>query len=44
MREGSGESEDEYYEVEKIIDEKMQGGKKYYLIKWKGWDVKTCTW
>jgi hypothetical protein len=37
--------EDEnFYEVERILDAKMQNGKKYYLIKWQGWDVKTCTW
>jgi len=23
---------------------KQQDGKKYYLIKWLNWDVKTCTW
>lgn len=35
---------EEYYVVEKILDMKMQGGKKMYLIKWLNWDVKTCTW
>jgi hypothetical protein len=23
---------------------KEQKGKKYYLVKWLGWDIKTCTW
>lgn len=23
---------------------KEQNGRKYYLIKWQDWDVKTCTW
>ena len=36
--------EEQYYKVEKILDVKEQNGKKYYLVKWLGWDVKTCTW
>jgi len=23
---------------------KEQEGKRYYLVKWLDWDVKTCTW
>ena len=23
---------------------RVQEGKTYYLVKWHGWDVKTCTW
>jgi len=23
---------------------KIQRGKKYFLVKWLGWDVKTATW
>ena len=23
---------------------KEQDGEKYFLVKWQGWDVKTCTW
>lgn len=30
--------------MEKILDMKEQDGKKYYLVKWEGWDIKTCTW
>ena len=36
--------EEDYYTVEKILDMKEQGGKKYYLVKWLNWDIKTCTW
>jgi|JI6StandDraft_1071083.scaffolds.fasta_scaffold314808_1 hypothetical protein len=35
---------EDYYSVEKILDMKEQGGKRYYLVKWLNWDVKTCTW
>ena len=36
--------QDDYYTVEKILDMKEQNGKRYYLVKWLNWDVKTCTW
>ena len=36
--------EEQYYKVERILDVKEQNGKKYYLVKWLGWDVKTCNW
>ena len=32
----SDESEEETYEVHKIIDDKIEDGEKYYLIRWKG--------
>lgn len=32
------------YEVEKIIDDEMRGGKKYFRIRWKGWSAKDDTW
>lgn len=32
------------YEVQKIIDDDMRGGKKYYRIRWKGWTAKDDTW
>ena len=32
------------YEVEKIIARKIIRGRKYYLIKWKGYSVECCTW
>lgn len=35
---------EDYYTVEKILDMKEQAGKRYYLVKWLNWDVKTCTW
>lgn len=32
------------YEVQKVIDDEMRGGKKYYRIRWKGWGAKDDTW
>ena len=32
------------YTVESILDMRIQEGKTFYLVKWDGWDVKTCTW
>lgn len=32
------------YEVQKIIDDEMRGGKKFYRIRWKGWSAKDDTW
>lgn len=32
------------YEVQKIIDDEMRSGKKYYRIRWKGWGAKDDTW
>lgn len=32
------------YEVEKIIDDEMRSGKKFYRIRWKGWAAKDDTW
>lgn len=34
----------EVYEVLKVIDDEMRGGKKYYRIRWKGWSAKDDTW
>lgn len=34
----------EDYEVEAIIDEKTERGKKIYLVKWKGWPNSSNTW
>ena len=31
------DSSDEMYDVEKIVDKRIQGGKIDYLIKWKGY-------
>lgn len=32
------------YELEKIVDEEMRNGKKYYRVRWKGWGAKNDTW
>lgn len=32
------------FEVETIVDEKMDGGKKYFRIRWKGYGAKDDTW
>ncbi|XP_031635904.1 M-phase phosphoprotein 8-like [Contarinia nasturtii] len=32
------------YEVQKIIDDELRNGKKYYRIRWKGWGAKDDTW
>ena len=36
--------DDDYYHVEKILDKKRIKGKIKYLIKWKGYSMKECTW
>ena len=33
-----------YYEVEKILDKRIVRGRKEYLIKWKGYSEKESTW
>ena len=33
------ESNDEVYEVQDIVDDKMKNGEKYYLIRWKGFSA-----
>ena len=37
------EAEDEY-EVESIVDKRVQKGKVEYQVKWKGWDHDDNTW
>lgn len=37
-------AEDEDYEVEVIVDHKLEKGKKFYLVKWKGWAASNNTW
>ena len=33
-----------YYEVEDIIDKRINKGKPEYLIKWKGYSTNESTW
>ena len=33
------ESNDEVYEVQDIVDDKIENGEKYYLIRWKGFSA-----
>ena len=36
--------EEETYEVEKLVDMKMEGKKKMFLVKWKGYASKDNSW
>jgi hypothetical protein len=36
-----GESE---YEVESVLDTKVKHGKRYYLVRWKGYGIKEDSW
>merc|ERR1739838_998652 len=38
------ESGDEVYEVQDIVDDKIENGEKYYLIRWKGFAADDDTW
>ena len=38
------EKVEQLYEVERILDRKKIKGKYKYLIKWKGYSMKECTW
>ena len=42
--EGSSEESEGEYEVEAILDKKTRRGKRYYLVKWSGWDSSHNTW
>ena len=33
-----------FYDIDKIITRKIKRGKKLYLIKWKGYSLKYCSW
>lgn len=37
-------SEEELYEVERVVDKKVKEGKVYYLIKWLGYGDEDNTW
>ena len=39
-----GELEENFYEVEKILDRRKIKGKFQYLIKWKGYSLSESTW
>lgn len=40
-----GESDDDdVYEVEKLMDHKMENGVRYYLVRWKGYTQQDDTW
>lgn len=38
------EDGNELWEIENIIDERIEDGQKEYLVKWRGWPYKYCTW
>ena len=38
------EATEEVYEVERILAQADVGGDTLYLVKWKGYDSKECTW
>eukprot|EP00105_Crassostrea_gigas_P017083 XP_011434720.1 PREDICTED: chromobox protein homolog 1 isoform X1 [Crassostrea gigas] len=41
---GEEEEEEEEYTVEKVVDSRMKGGRKEYLLKWKGYPDSENTW
>jgi hypothetical protein len=38
------DDDDEVFVVEKIVDMKCENGKKWYLVKWRGFDSNSNTW
>lgn len=41
---GRNINQDNIYNAEKIIKERVKNGQKEYLLKWKGYSSKECTW
>ena len=37
-------SEGEFYNIEKILDKRINNGKVEYKIKWEGYSMSECTW
>nr|CAJ18350.1 putative H3K9 methyltransferase [Lepisma saccharinum] len=40
----SDNSDDGYYEVERIVDYVRENGEDWYFVKWRGWDNSSNTW
>lgn len=38
------DSSEEYYEVEDILDKRVDNNDVHYLVKWKGYNFSECTW
>ena len=38
------QQQQEFYEVEKILNERTNGNKLEYLVKWKGYDESQNSW
>ena len=36
--------EDDEWEVEEIMDSRVKKGKKFYLVRWKGWPEEYTSW
>ncbi len=41
---GEEEQKDEFYQVERIVNHKMVRGKKFFQVKWVGYNDKDNTW
>lgn len=36
--------EEDEWEVEKIVDSKLQAGQRWYLVAWAGWPEEYTSW